>query len=320
MAQPFAEQDADVLRAMHPRDVICRVAGPKGRRHFGVTRLMDRAGQGEGAADAYAVMGNPVAHSRSPFIHAEFARQVGHAIAFTLCHVEISRFREAVGEFRAGGGRGASVTLPFKEEAHALSGQRTARAERAGAVNTLGFDGDRIWGDNTDGAGLVRDLERNLGVTLAGRGILLLGAGGAARGVIGPLLEASPARLVVANRTASRAEALRRHFGDGIEACGLDRLPAARFDLIVNATSASLSGETPPVPAALLRPGGVAYDMMYAARPSPFMRWAESAGASVAADGAGMLVEQAAEAFRLWRGVRPRTGPVIDALRRRLLE
>ena len=273
---------------------------------------------GEGAGDAYVVMGNPVAHSQSPFIHAEFARQVGHAIVYAARHVDRGCFADAVAAFRGEGGRGANVTLPFKEEAFALSMLRSARAEQAGAVNTLGFEGTRVWGDNTDGAGLVRDLEQNLGLALAGREILLLGAGGAARGVIGPLLAASPARLVVANRTASRAEALRRHFGDDIEACGLDRLPAARFDLIVNATSASLAGEAPPLPATLLRPGGSAYDMMYAAEPSPFMRWAERAGAPKVADGTGMLVEQAAEAFLLWRGVRPCTGPVIEALRRRL--
>ena len=274
----------------------------------------------EEVIDAYVVMGNPVAHSQSPFIHAEFARQVGHAIAYTSRHVEVGCFREAVAELRAAGGRGANVTLPFKEEAFALSTKRSARAEQAGAVNTLGFEGDEIRGDNTDGVGLVRDLEQNLGLSLAGRAVLLLGAGGAARGVVGPLLSASPARLVVANRTASRAEALRRHFGDEIEACGLARLPAARFDLIVNATSASLSGNAPPIPASLLRPGSGAYDMMYAAEPSPFMRWAEEAGASTIADGTGMLVEQAAEAFRGWRGVRPCTRPVIDALRRRLRE
>ena len=268
--------------------------------------------------DAYVVFGNPVAHSQSPFIHAEFARQAGHAIVYTRRHVEPGRFREALGEFRLGGGLGANVTLPFKEEAFDLTMRRSARAEQAGAVNTLGFDGDVIWGDNTDGVGLVRDLERNLGLRLAGLGIMLLGAGGAARGVIAPLLAASPARLVVVNRTVSRAEGLRRHFADEIEACGFERLPAARFDLIVNATSAGLSGQAPPLPPALLRSGGAAYDMMYAAEPSPFMGWADGAGASIVADGTGMLVEQAAEAFRQWRGVRPRTGPVIDALRRRL--
>ena len=272
----------------------------------------------ENAADTYVVMGNPVGHSQSPFIHAEFARQLGHAITYAARHVEVGCFREAVDEFRAEGGLGANATLPFKEEAFALSSRCSARAEQAGAVNTLGFDGERVWGDNTDGVGLVRDLERNIGLSLSGRNILLLGAGGAARGVIGPMLAASPARLVVANRTASRAGALRRHFDDLIEACGFARLPSAPFDLVVNATSASLSGEAPPIPAGLLRSGGSAYDMMYAAEPSPFMRWAEGAGASTVADGTGMLVEQAAEAFRCWRGVRPSTGPVIEALRRRL--
>ena len=272
----------------------------------------------ENRVDAYVVMGNPVAHSQSPFIHGEFARQVGHAIVYTRRHVEPGCFREAVADFRAGGGRGANVTLPYKEEAFDLSVRRSAKAEQAGAVNTLGFDGESIWGDNTDGVGLVRDLETNLGLTLGGRDVLLLGAGGAARGVIGPLLAASPARLVVANRTVSRAEALRRHFGGEMEACGFERLPGTPFDLIVNATSTSLSGGMPPLPRALLRPGGGAYDMMYAVEPSPFMRWAESVGASTIADGTGMLVEQAAEAFRRWRGVRPRTEPVIDALRQRL--
>ena len=270
--------------------------------------------------DAYVVMGNPVAHSQSPFIHAEFARELGHDIIYTRRHVESGRFREAVASFRAGGGRGANVTLPFKEEAFELCAcaRVSERARQAGAVNTLGFEGETIWGDNTDGIGLARDLEANLGIGLEGERVLLLGAGGAARGVIGPLLAASPARLVVANRTLSRAEALRRHFRGEIEACGFDGLPAAAFDLVINATSASLSGRMPPLPAGLLRPGGAAYDMMYSAEPTPFLRWAESAGASTIADGAGMLVEQAAEAFRRWRGVRPRTQPVIDALRRRL--
>ena len=273
---------------------------------------------GEEVADAYVVMGNPVGHSQSPFIHAEFARQFGHAITYRALHVEIGSFRASVEAFRSQGGRGANVTLPFKEEAFALSTQPSARARQAGAVNTLHFDAERIRGDNTDGVGLVNDLEQNLGFPLAGRDILLVGAGGAARGVIGPLLAVSPARLVVANRTASRAQALRRHFDDRIEACGLDRLPAGPFDLVLNATSASLSDRAPPIATAPLRSGACAYDMMYAAEPSPFMRWAEDAGASMVSDGTGMLVEQAAESFRLWRGVRPRTGPVIDALRRRL--
>ena len=273
----------------------------------------------ESRVDTYVVMGNPVAHSQSPFIHGEFARQVDHTIVYARRHVEPGRFREAIAHFRAGGGRGANVTLPYKEEAFEVSMRRSARAEQAGAVNTLGFDGEVIWGDNTDGVGLVRDLECNLGLRIAGRHIMMIGAGGAARGVIGPLLAASPARLVVANRTVSRAQALRRHFSDNIEACGLGHPPAAAaFDLIVNATSASLAGGMPSLSPALLRTGGGAYDMMYAAEPSPFMRWADRAGASIVADGTGMLVEQAAEAFQRWRGVRPRTEPVIDALRGRL--
>ena len=270
------------------------------------------------AADAYVVMGNPVAHSQSPFIHAEFARELGHDIVYTRRHVEPGRFREAVASFRAEGGLGANITLPFKEEAFEVCACVSERAKQAGAVNTLGFEGESIWGDNTDGVGLVRDLEANIGLRLEGGEILLLGAGGAARGVIAPLLNASPARLVVANRTVSRAEALRRHFGGDIEACGFERLPGTPFDLIVNATSASLSGHMPPIPSGLLRPGGGAYDMMYAAEPTLFMRWAEGAGASIISDGAGMLVEQAAEAYQRWRGVRPRTEAVIDALRQRL--
>ena len=277
-----------------------------------------RSVQEDEATDVYVVMGNPVAHSQSPFIHGEFAREFGHDIVYTRRHVEPGHFREAVASFRAEGGRGANVTVPFKEEAFDVCASASERAEQAGAVNTLGFEGESIWGDNTDGVGLVRDLETNLGLTLGARDVLLLGAGGAARGVIGPLLAASPARLVVANRTVSRAEALRRHFGGEIEACGFERLPGAPFDLIVNATSASLSGRMPPLPSGLLRAGAAAYDMMYAAEPTPFMRWAERARATLIADGAGMLVEQAAEAFRRWRGVRPRTQPVIDALRERL--
>lgn len=279
---------------------------------------MTRQVDGVRGVDSYVVIGNPVAHSQSPFIHTEFARQLDHAITCTRLCVEVSRFGEAVGEFRARGGRGASVTLPFKEAAFALSTRLSARAESAGAVNTLHFDRGQVRGDNTDGVGLVRDLEHNLGVSPAGLEILVLGAGGAARGVIGPLLDAGPARVVVANRSASRADALRQHFGERIAAYGLDRLPPERFDLIVNATSASLSGEVPPVPMTLLRSGGTAYDLMYAAGPTAFMRWAEGAGASRISDGTGMLVEQAAEAFWRWRGERPRTAPVIAALRRRL--
>ena len=270
--------------------------------------------------DRYAVMGHPIAHSKSPFIHRRFAADTGEPVAYDALLVELGGFRDAVERFRAEGGRGLNVTIPFKEEAFALSGRRSDRAARAGAVNTLWFDGTGVCGDNTDGVGLVRDLRRNLAVGIEGRSVLLLGAGGAARGVIGPLLDERPQRLVIANRTTSRAVALAGRFaGQGrVDAVALDALPAGGFDLVVNATAASLAGDLPPLPRGTLRPGGVAYDTAYAARPTPFVEWGAGEGASVATDGVGMLVEQAAESFRLWRGREPRTGPVIEALRTHL--
>ena len=270
--------------------------------------------------DRYAVMGHPIAHSKSPFIHRQFAAETGEPVAYDALLVEPGGFRVAVERFRAQGGRGLNVTIPFKEEAFALANRRSDRADRAGAVNTLWFDGAAVWGDNTDGVGLVRDLIRNLAVTVEARTVLLLGAGGAARGVIGPLLDERPQRLVIANRTASRAVELARRFaGQGpVSAEALDALPARGFDLVVNATAASLAGDLPPLPRGTLRAGGVAYDTAYASRPTPFVEWGAGEGAAVATDGLGMLVEQAAESFRLWRGREPRTGPVIDALRAHL--
>ncbi len=270
--------------------------------------------------DRYAVMGHPIAHSKSPFIHRRFAVDTGEPVAYDALLVEPGGFRDAVERFHAEGGRGLNVTIPFKEEAFALSGRRSDRAARAGAVNTLWFDGAAVCGDNTDGVGLVRDLRRNLAVGIEGRSVLLLGAGGAARGVIGPLLDERPQRLVVANRTLSRAVALAGRFaGQGrVSAAALDTLPAGGFDLVVNATAASLAGDLPPLPRGTLRPGGVAYDTAYAARPTPFVEWGAGEGAALATDGLGMLVEQAAESFRLWRGREPRTGPVIEALRAHL--
>ena len=267
--------------------------------------------------DRYAVMGHPVAHSKSPFIHRRFAAETGEFVAYDALHVEPGDFREAVERFRAEGGYGLNVTIPFKEEAFALANHRSARAERAGAVNTLWFEGTDLRGDNTDGIGLVRDLVRNLAVELRGRSVLLLGAGGAARGVVGPLLDESPRALVIANRTPSRATALARRFaGQGpVSAMAFDALEAKRFDIVVNATAASLAGDLPSLPPGTLRAGGVAYDTAYAAHPTPFVRWGAGEGAAIATDGLGMLVEQAAESFRLWRGREPRTGPVIDALR-----
>ncbi len=270
--------------------------------------------------DRYAVMGHPIAHSRSPFIHRRFAAETGEAVAYEAILVEPGGFRDAVEHFRARGGRGLNVTIPFKEEAFALSNRRSARAERAGAANTLWFDDAAVCGDNTDGAGLVRDLTRNLAVDVKGRAVLLLGAGGAARGVIGPLLDERPERLVIANRTAERAVGLARRFEEQgpVRAVAFGTLPADGFDLVVNATAASLAGDLPPLARGALRAGGVAYDMAYAARPTPFVEWAREEGAAVAADGLGMLVEQAAESFRIWRGREPWTGPVIDALRAHL--
>ena len=270
--------------------------------------------------DRYAVMGHPIAHSKSPFIHRRFAAETGEPVEYDALHVEPGAFREAVERFRARGGRGLNVTIPFKEEAFALAGRRSGRAERAGAVNTLWFEGTEICGDNTDGVGLVRDLVHNLAVELRGRSLLLLGAGGAARGIVGPLLDESPRALAIANRTPSRAVELARRFaGQGpVSAVELGALARERFDVVVNATAASLAGDLPSLPPGTLRAGGVAYDTAYAARPTPFVRWGAGEGAAVATDGLGMLVEQAAESFRLWRGREPRTGPVIDALRRHL--
>ena len=271
-------------------------------------------------SDRYAVMGHPIAHSKSPFIHRRFAAQTGEPVAYEALLVEPGGFRDAVEGFRAEGGRGLNVTIPFKEEAFALAGRRSDRAERAGAVNTLWFEGMAVCGDNTDGIGLVRDLTRNLAVTIEARSVLLLGAGGAARGVLGPLLDEKPQRLVIANRTASRAVELARRFSrqGPVSALALDALPAGGFDVVVNATAASLAGDLPPMARDTLRAGGVAYDTAYAARPTPFVEWGRREGAAVATDGLGMLVEQAAESFRLWRGVEPQTGPVIDALRAHL--
>jgi shikimate dehydrogenase len=262
--------------------------------------------------DRYAVFGHPIAHSKSPLIHAAFARQTGQDMTYEAILAPKDGFGACVAVFIAAGGRGANVTVPFKEEAFRLADTLSPRAERAGAVNTLSFDAGTIRGDNTDGAGLVADLTRNLGRDLAGRRILLLGAGGAARGVIEPLLEQRPAALVIANRTATRAQALADLFGRGVVACGFDAL-GGTFDLVVNATAASLAGELPPLPPTLFTAGSLAYDMMYG-RDTPFLAFARERGAA-AADGLGMLVEQAAEAFLAWRGVRPDTAPVIAGLR-----
>lgn len=265
--------------------------------------------------DRYVVIGNPVAHSRSPDIHALFARESGESLAYERLLAPLGEFDRVAGEFFAGGGCGANVTLPFKVDAWRLAADRTSRAELAGAVNWLAVMDGRLVGDNTDGAGLVADLTANLGIVLAGRRILLVGAGGASRGVVAPLLAERPGRLVIANRTKSRAVDLANRFASlgPVAGAGLDEL-AGDFDVVVNATSSSTHGERLALPAGVLRAGVAAYDMAYGPAAGAFLEEARAAGAR-AEDGLGMLVEQAAESFRLWRGKRPRTAPVIAALR-----
>ena len=267
--------------------------------------------------DRYAVFGNPIAHSKSPEIHAQFARETAQDLTYEAILAPLDGFAGSLNGFRAAGGKGANITVPFKEQAYGLCDRLTPRAELAGAVNTVLFQDGAIVGDNTDGAGLVRDLMHNHQFALAHKRILLLGAGGAARGVIGPILEQAPAGLTIANRTASRAQVLATHFSQRglspVASCDLDALDAP-FDLVINATAASLGGERPPVSSRIFQPASLAYDMMYGSSPTPFLRWAQQQGAATA-DGLGMLVEQAAEAFYFWRGVRPLTAPVIARLR-----
>jgi shikimate dehydrogenase len=265
--------------------------------------------------DRYAVIGNPVAHSRSPEIHARFARAAGEDLVYERLLVEPGDFARAARGFFASGGKGANVTLPFKVDAFSFAHERTPRAAQAGAVNTLALRGAVVLGDNTDGAGLVRDLTANLGLALSGKRILLLGAGGAARGVVAPLLGLRPAELVIANRTPSRAADLARAFAGAVPVrhAGFDAMGSG-YDLVVNATSSSTHGEPLVLPAGVFAPGATAYDMAYGAAAGPFLDGARASGAR-ASDGLGMLVEQAAESFLLWRGKMPDTAGVIAALR-----
>ena len=270
--------------------------------------------------DRYCVFGNPVAHSRSPAIHARFAAQCHQDLSYDALLAPLDGFSATAREFVAAGGKGANVTLPFKEEAFRLCARHSARAERAGAVNTLDFTGSGIFGDNTDGAGLVRDIEVNLGFPLAGKCVLLLGAGGAARGVIAPILERQLAGLFIANRNGDKADALAGQFSDlaTVDAGNFAKTAGRTFDVVINATSASLSGAALPLPAGIFAPGSLAYDMMYGKGETPFLALAREQGAAHLADGLGMLVEQAAEAFLVWRGVRPDSAPVLAALREQL--
>ena len=269
--------------------------------------------------DRYAVIGNPVAHSKSPLIHDAFARATGQRMRYGRLLAPPDGFAAAAQAFVEANGLGLNVTIPFKLQAFALAGEHSARARAARACNTLAWRGDHWFGDNTDGAGLVRDLLRNVGESIAGRDLLVLGAGGAAHGIVGALLAEAPRRLVIANRTHARAVELAARFErDGpIRAQMPDSLAGERFDLVVNATSLGLGSSIPPGlwPQRLFAARALAYDLIYADQATPFLTWARAAGASHVADGLGMLIEQAAESFYLWRGVRPETGPVFRLLR-----
>ena len=268
--------------------------------------------------DRYAVIGNPIEHSSSPLIHAAFARQTGEDIQYDRILGSLDDFAGDVRHFAQQGGRGLNVTVPFKEQAFELADELSERARRAGAVNTLSLDQATIRGDNTDGVGLVRDLGCNHRFNFGAARILLLGAGGASRGVLFPLLGERPAAILIANRTADKARALAAMAEDArVAGCGLDELAGQEaFDLIVNGTAAGLKGEVPAIPDDCLAPGGWTYDMMYGVEPTAFVRWGRAHKAARALDGLGMLVEQAAESFHIWRGVMPDTGPVIEQLRR----
>lgn len=267
--------------------------------------------------DAYAVFGNPIGHSKSPRIHAAFAHSTRQDIRYAAIEAPLGGFAEALRAFRASGGRGANVTAPFKLDAYAAADALSERALAAGAVNALKFEQGRVLGENFDGVGLVRDIEANLRFSLAGRRVLLLGAGGAARGAAPALLARHPAALVIANRHPGKAQELAAALAPlgGVDACGYDDLARRPpFDVVLNSTSASWSGERPPAPSACFARGGLAYELVYGKGLTPFLAQAKAAGAEVLADGVGMLVEQAAEAFLWWRGVRPDTRPVIAAL------
>ncbi|MDX1755959.1 MAG: shikimate dehydrogenase [Marinobacter sp.] len=270
--------------------------------------------------DLYAVVGNPISHSKSPRIHSLFASQTGEPVEYTAIQAPLNGFAGTVRQFFARGGKGLNVTVPFKEQAWQLAEHRTERAQKAGAANTLYANSEGLLtADNTDGQGLVTDLDVNHGVDLAGRNILVLGAGGAVRGVLGPLLAARPGALTIANRTVAKAEALVTLFAPEagetrLSACGFEA-PTTPFDLIINGTSASLQGDLPPLSPTVIDPRTVVYDMMYALTTTTFNQWALDHGAQRVYDGLGMLVEQAAESFRVWRGVAPDTAPVIAALR-----
>jgi len=267
--------------------------------------------------DRYGVMGYPISHSRSPVIHRLFALQTGQNMQYELLRVSPEKLETAVRQFQRTGGKGLNVTVPHKSEVVKLVDQMSERASTAGAVNTIAFRGGEVYGDNTDGIGLLRDLSVNLSIHLEGANILILGAGGATRGIIGPLLEMQPAVLRIANRTLGKAQALADHFESQgpITACRFNGVPVSEpYDLIINATSAGLQGDTPPYPEAAISENTLCYDLSYGLNPTPFSIWAREHGAAKSVMGWGMLVEQAAESFNLWRGIRPDTAPVLKQM------
>lgn len=269
--------------------------------------------------DRYAVMGNPIKHSKSPVIHRFFAQQTDQDMAYTAILAPLEGFRETLYKFRDEGGRGCNVTVPFKQEAYALMDQCSDRAQLAQAVNTVVIKPDgTLVGENTDGVGLVRDILNNHEGRLIDKRILLLGAGGAVRGVLGFLLQQKPREIIIANRTVEKAEALAQHFSHlgRVSGCAYDQLPQKPVDWIINGTSSSLHGDLPPLHDALVGPDTWCYDMMYGKEITPFNAWATARGAARVMDGLGMLVEQAAEAFRIWRGILPLTAPVTMELRK----
>jgi len=271
----------------------------------------------QNALDQYAVMGNPIAHSKSPFIHSLFASQTGQNLNYRALLVELDGFESSVDAFIKNNGKGLNITVPFKLQAWQLVNERSQRAEKAGAVNTIIVKPSGVLlGENTDGIGLVNDLQHNLGFPIKNKKILVLGAGGAVRGVLGPILAENPQSVVVANRTVAKAVELETLFFDdgNIKGLGYDALGESKFDLVINGTAASLGGELPPIPATAVN-GACCYDMMYAKTDTVFMVWAKENGAKQVWDGLGMLVEQAAESFFLWRGVRPETADVIQQVR-----
>jgi shikimate dehydrogenase len=269
------------------------------------------------APDRYAVVGHPVSHSKSPLIHQLFARQTGQRLTYELLDAAPEAFEDAVRRFVAAGGRGLNVTVPHKEAAFALVDEISEAATAAGAVNTLSFAAGKLRGDNTDGVGFIRDFTVNHRQPLARAGVLVLGAGGAARGIMAPLLDARPFKIVIANRTKERADRLVAQLGSPptLRAVAFSELPGLpAFDVVINATSAGLKGEIPPFPASLVGPKSFCYDMVYSVRDTPFVAWARKHGAARAVQGWGMLIEQAAESFFIWRGVRPDTRPILKQL------